>query len=309
MKSEKAIISIKSKDGKYETICNITITEKTVEIESVTISGDNSVGVGNIIKLSVKFNPDNATSGKLKWESSNESIATVDENGIVKGVKAGTVTIKVTTENGKTATKNITVKEVTTSQNNNNNSKPNTSGGNTGGNTPSKPSEVLPSSVSISGENVVYVGNTIQLTATVLPNNATSKSVTWKSNDTSIASVDQTGRVTGNAAGSTTITVTTKNGKTATYQITVKEKEASYVIHLKVYTKGMEGEVLQYSYRITKNGADFSDYSSFTINGTKYLKTNSNPTMDGKVVTNGGSNTATIKLSDGSEKTLNVVFE
>jgi len=75
---------------------------------------------------------------------------------------------------------------------------------------------VSPTSANIS------INGTLQLAATVLPSDATNKSVSWSSGNTSVATVSSTGLVTGNAAGSATITVTTQDGgKTATSVITV----------------------------------------------------------------------------------------
>ena len=66
-------------------------------------------------------------------------------------------------------------------------------------------------------------GNTAQLTATVKPDDATNKNVTWSSDDTSVATVDATGKVTAVSAGTATITVTTEDGeKTATCTVTVR---------------------------------------------------------------------------------------
>ncbi len=308
IKNGTAIITIKSKDGKYETICKITVTEKLIEIESVTINGASQVDVGSNIKLSVTFKPDNATNGKLKWENSDNSIATVDENGNVKGIKAGTVTITVKTENGKTATKKITIKEVKTSQSNNsnNNNSSNTKpSGNTGGNTtPSKPSEVLPTSVSISGANTVIEGNTIQLTVTVLPSNATNKNVTWRSNDNSIASVDQTGKVTGNRPGSTTITVTTSNGKVATHSITVIEKESTYDLYLTPNTMGGTGNATQYNYEVRKDGKTFTDYIGFYF-VDRYIGPDSG-TIDSVSVKANGNKSVTLTLKDNKTATMSV---
>jgi uncharacterized protein YjdB len=68
----------------------------------------------------------------------------------------------------------------------------------------------------------VPVGGTVQLTATVSPSNATNKSVSWSSNNTSVATVNASGLVSGIAAGSATITVTTQDGsKSATCAVTV----------------------------------------------------------------------------------------
>ncbi len=68
----------------------------------------------------------------------------------------------------------------------------------------------------------INTGATSQLTATVAPANSTNKNVTWKSSNTTVATVSGTGLVTGVAAGSATITVTTADGsKTATCAVTV----------------------------------------------------------------------------------------
>ncbi len=86
----------------------------------------------------------------------------------------------------------------------------------------------VPANVAVTGVTVsptsasVYVGSTTQLTATVAPSNATNKTVNWSSSNTSVATVSAAGVVSGVAAGSATITVTTQDGsKTATSAITV----------------------------------------------------------------------------------------
>ena len=82
---------------------------------------------------------------------------------------------------------------------------------------------VHPTSVSVSPSTAsVEAGSTVQLTETILPSNATDKSVTWSSSNTSVATVNSSGLVTGVSAGNATITVTTVDGsKTATCAITV----------------------------------------------------------------------------------------
>lgn len=68
----------------------------------------------------------------------------------------------------------------------------------------------------------LVVGANETLTATVAPTNATDKTVTYKSSDTSVATVDSTGKVSGVKAGTADITVTTKDGsKTAKCTVTV----------------------------------------------------------------------------------------
>ena len=101
---------------------------------------------------------------------------------------------------------------------------PTPSGGN--GSNETGPATVAVTSVSLNKQTLSLVeGNSETLTATVAPSNATNKAVSWKSSDASVASVDNSGKVTAVKAGSATITVTTTDGsKTATCSVTVTAK-------------------------------------------------------------------------------------
>ena len=80
---------------------------------------------------------------------------------------------------------------------------------------------IAPSSVKVSNAEVVIKG-TKQMTATVSPGNANNKTVTWKSSDTAVATVNAKGVVTAKKTGTAKITATTANKKTATCTVTVK---------------------------------------------------------------------------------------
>lgn len=71
---------------------------------------------------------------------------------------------------------------------------------------------------------VMYVGDTETLTATISPSNVTSKKITWKTSDTDIATVDSNGKVTAKKVGSVEITASTSNGKTSSIKINVIEE-------------------------------------------------------------------------------------
>ena len=247
----KAKITVKTKDGKYSTTITVSVVAEEVSVTDVTITGSSSVAVGSSIRLTATITPDNATNKKVTWKSSNSKVATVDENGVVRGVKSGNVTITVTTEDGKkTATKNITVTSKGTSSSQSQNP------------SPSKPeqSNIPVTDISINGETVVVEGRSITLTAIISPQNATNKGVTWQSDNNGIATVSPTGVVTGVHAGSTTITATTKDGgKVARHSITVKEKPGSYSITLTAISTTI-GEK-QYSLSVTRNGIAFSSYN------------------------------------------------
>lgn len=147
--------------------------------------------------------PNNATDKSVTWTSSNPGVATVDSTGKVTAVAAGSTTITVKTTDGEftaTCTVSVTAKVPVTGV------------------------SVSPTSKTLNK------GETVTLTATVSPSTATNKNVTWSSNNTSIATVDSTGKVTGIAAGTATITVTTADGgKTATSTITVNPTPVSGV--------------------------------------------------------------------------------
>ena len=170
--------------------------DKTIPVSAVTLSRTtDTLTVGSTLPLTPTVTPDVATNKAVTWKSSAETVATVN-NGLVTAVAPGTATITVTTSEGnKTAVCTVTVVAATV---------PVT------GVTLSKTAEEL------------TVSDTLKLTATVLPETATNKVVTWKSSAETVATVSN-GLVTAVTAGTAIITVTTDDGnKTATCTITVK---------------------------------------------------------------------------------------
>ncbi len=120
----------------------------------------------------------------------------------------------------------------------------------------------------------VNVGSTTTLTATVAPANATNKTVSWNSNNTSVATVNSSGVVTGVAAGSATITVTTQDGsKTATCAITVtiSSGESVYNIYNESGTNhfandgGTIGTYAMNNSTITSGAPEGSEYRKITV--------------------------------------------
>ena len=158
-----------------------------------------TIAIGANETLTATITPANADNQAVTWSSNNTAVASVDQTGKVTGVSAGTATITVTTQDGnKTATCTVTVPDPSADP-------------------------VAVTGVSLNKTSTsLTVGATETLTATVAPANATNQAVTWSSNNTAVASVDQNGKVTGVSAGTATITVTTQDGnKTATCTVTV----------------------------------------------------------------------------------------
>jgi uncharacterized protein YjdB len=105
------------------------------------------------------------------------------------------------------------------------------------------------------------VGEKLNLTATVKPANATSKKVTYTSKNTKIATVNSKGVVTAKKAGTTTITVKTANGKTATCKITVKKAPKSVSLSKKKITL-KKGQTIKLKTTITKGSATTLTFKS-----------------------------------------------
>ncbi len=166
-----------------------TVKVTNVEAENIIIAGDTSGLIGAQIQLTATVQPDNTTVKTVTWSSSDETIATVDQTGKVSLLKAGQATIKAKV-GSKEATLIVTV------------------------------NPILVESITIAGDNSGLIGAQIQLTTTVLPDNATDKTVTWSSSDETIATVDQTGKVSLLKVGQ--VTINAKVGsKVATHAITV----------------------------------------------------------------------------------------
>ena len=167
-----------------------------VAVSAITLDTNSlELQEGDSQNLTATISPSDADNKKVLWISSNSSVATVAE-GVVTAVKAGQATITAKSDDGgKTATCEVTVVA----------------------------KAILVESVSLDKTSLeLKEGEEVSLTATVKPDNATNKNVTWSSSNETVASVID-GKVTALKSGETTITVTTEDGaKTAECKITVK---------------------------------------------------------------------------------------
>ena len=94
----EAIITATANDGSGVTAsCKVTVTAKPVPVTVIALV-DAKVAVGSTVQLTPKFTPADTTQTGLTWESSDETKATVDENGLVKGIAEGEVTITATSK-------------------------------------------------------------------------------------------------------------------------------------------------------------------------------------------------------------------
>lgn len=212
---------------------DVTVTAKEVDVSSTThikvvilptgVEAPETMSLdlnGEATKaLGAKMTPEDATDVKLAYASSDETVATVDESGNVTAVGVGECTITTTIVADTTATAEdagvdsemLVVPE---------NAKAETKV------TVGKAVETITLD---SNEGVLSVGGTHTIKATVVPEDATNKAITWKSSDESIATVDAEGNVTAKGTGNVTITAVNSDGDvSSTYELTVKAVTCSY---------------------------------------------------------------------------------
>ncbi len=141
--------------------------------------------------------PSYADNKRVTWQSSDEKVATVDENGKVTAVGNGTATITATSVSGSyTAIVSVTVKI---------------------------PVEIQKLTIEAEKETLTKIGESTELKVKIEPENADLQKLIWKSDNEKVATTDENGKVTAVGNGTAEITVTTEDGKiTASIMITVK---------------------------------------------------------------------------------------
>ena len=232
VKAGSATITVTTSDGSKTATCSVTVTSKTISVTGVTLDKtEMELTEGESAQLKATVSPEDASDKSVKWTSSDEKVATVDNAGKVTAVAPGTVKITVTTTDGNKETScSITVSA----------------------------NKIPVEEVSLDKNEVeIIMGESAQLTATVTPEDATDKSVAWSSSDESIATVDETGKVTALKVGSATIKVkTTDGGKEASCDVTVTPIPVEGVTVEPSQVEIKEGETVQLKATVNPEGAD-----------------------------------------------------
>ena len=176
----KARIQATTEDGGYTDVCEFDVYEHTVGIRLETEQA--RVRKGGRLTLAAVAQPEGKTDGRLVWSSSDGSVASVDEEGVVSGKSKGEAVITVTAvDGGYTAECRVRVYQPVT--------------------------ELRMDNRSVT----VDTGDDIQLTATILPYDADNKSIVWSSDNPDVADVNGKGVVTGVKAGQTVIRATSED--------------------------------------------------------------------------------------------------
>ena len=194
LKSGLATLSFQSVSGPNTTTHDIYVVS-VVEVKSITIPSNLSLILGEEYTLSPVIT-DNGAVTSLTWQSSNTFVAQVNSEGRITTTGIGTTTITCTAHNGVSAQCVVTV------------------------------NPVLITNLTLNEvETELTVGEKTQLEATITPDNATDKSVTWTSTNENVAVVDENGLVTAVGSGSCMIKATANDGsgKSASCLVTVEK--------------------------------------------------------------------------------------
>lgn len=186
-----------------------------VPVNSVAINpaGPITLAIGDEVTLTATIAPENATNKQVTWSSDNSSVATVTDGGVVRALAVGTAIITAKAED-KVAICRINVEESVV--------------------------EVTSVTVAPEGPLTATVGDSITFTATVMPEDATDRVVTWTSSNPELASIDDNGVMSAIAAGQVTI-IASAGTMSASVEVTI---ENVYVAVTDIITN-VEGDLLK----------------------------------------------------------------
>jgi uncharacterized protein YjdB len=276
------------KKGSCTIVCTLTkynvtaVCEVTVATLRTTVNLSKSsirMGKGTTYTISAKVWSNNSKTPAVRWTTSKKKIASVTQKGKIKAKKVGNTVITATSRDKLKVKARCKVRVIQRA-----------------------------SGLRIDPNYAIcYVGGTKRLTAVAKPKNTTIKTVTWQSEDTSIATVESNGLVRGIAQGETKITAVTTDGskKTATCVIKVTEKvPVTSIVVAQTSLTMKKGDSTKISYTLLPNNT--SDGISLASDNKRVAKVSQNGTI--KAV---GTGTCTITiLSDGgvsSTVAVNVV--
>ena len=261
-----------------------TTTEPTeVKVSSIKLNATSkTLYNGKSTTLKATVFPINATNKSLTWKSSNTKVATVDKDGKVKALKVGNATITATSTDGSNVSAQCKIKVV---------------------------QRVTKIKLNKSIINLSKKGKTAKLKATVLPNNAYNKSVTWKSNNTKVVTVDKNGKIKATTnKGTTYINAFAKDGRKIRTRIlvVVGEKVKKITLNKSSVTlnRGAKNRTFQLKKAIKNKNATYKGVSWYSSN-----KNVATVDKNGKVtIKHRGKVVITVKAKDGSNKSAKCKF-
>ncbi len=220
-------VSISPADSGYPVLARRADTE-VLKVEMVKDAAE--VATNYTTQLEASVSPANASRPALSWSSSDLAIATVDDRGVVTGVRAGTARIVAMSDNGLTAGCDITVRDVTFAE-----------------------------SIKMDMARLVLGEGTSRKLALTLDPPEADETITWTTDDATVATVDKEGNVAAKGIGDAVVTATTERGisATATIKVVNKGKEVTAIQMAKPSIELYEGNAMTLEYKLEpKNPED-----------------------------------------------------
>lgn len=262
-----ADIVITTEEGGFEAKCTVRVDG--IDARGIERVGDKTVtmGLNQTRQLQVKITPSDTTNKNVQWTSSNNSVATVDSNGVVTSKNSGSTIITATTHN---ELKTEFFIEVETSVTN----------------------------ITLNSNEInLNTGGTFKLDATVNPSNASNKNIKWISANESIATVDQSGNVAADVAGTTYISAVSADGKVvATCTVNVSKPVVTKPAKVKIKSAKKKGK------KVTLKWKKISDAAGYVV----YMKTNSGKFKAVKTVKKAKKVKAVISLKKGNKYSFKI---
>lgn len=271
--------SFNSKYPMAQTSYSVDSTGTTgVAVTSVSLNKKSlNLKIGQTDSLSAKVSPSNADNKDVTWSSNNTSVVTVDANGSVAAIGAGTATITCTAKDGSGKSATCSVKVID--------------------------GKVKVSSISLNQRNLnLVIGKTSTIVARISPSKATNKEVTWTSSDENVATVDKNGTVTAVGVGTAKITCTATDGSGKTATATVKVTDG------KIKVKSLTLNKTSLSLTAGSTSTLIARISPSNATDKEVTWTSSDESIatvdeNGKVTAvSAGTVTITCRANDGSEK-------
>lgn len=262
-----ADIVITTEEGGFEAKCTVRVDG--IDARDIERVGDKTVtmGLNQTRQLQVKITPSDTTNKNVQWTSSNNSVTTVDSNGVVTSKNSGSTIITATTHNGLKTEFFIEVETPVTNITLNSN------------------------------EINLNPGGTFKLDATVNPSNASNKNIKWISANESIATVDRSGNVTADVAGTTYISAVSADGKVvATCTVNVSKPVVTKPAKVKIKSAKKKGK------KVTLKWKKISDATGYVV----YMKTNSGKFKAVKTVKKAKKVKAVISLKKGNKYSFKI---
>lgn len=233
----EATVKITTTDGK-EFSCDIVVKE--IDPTRITVTNVNpkeTIRVGTPIHLNVAWVPRNTTDKDLTWSSSDNNVIKINSDGSFEAVGIGTVEITATHKTGLSRSITLTV----------------------------EPTPVT--SIDIGIDRAIpaklYAGDSFTIDASVSPSDATDKTLTFISEDESIVKVSDNGKVTAVGPGTTNITISSSNGITRTYPVTISQAPQKFRINYSAYRVSNDHVGNNWSTYFYVNGG--SGYNGYTL--------------------------------------------